>query len=263
MPGMNVSAQIIVEQAYNTLYLPVEAVEYFGGKYYVTVVGEVENMPERREMKPFDTEEKKADNKENAVSQEEEQKEEKTSSEASGGRTLPEGGGNWQMGERPQRTQGEFGSQNFGGMRKSDTAQGEANKETVMPSEEQKEDKAAENEKPVREEAEKQEKEAPGENGQQKTGQMSERNQREELKIKLSGKEERVEVQIGIATDQYYEIKGGVEYGQVVKNSTQVSGSQSFGMGGGMPGMMGGMPAGMMGGMSGSRPQMNRNMGGR
>ena len=46
MPGMNVSAQIIVERADNCLYLPVSAVEYFGGKYYVTVVGEVENMPE-------------------------------------------------------------------------------------------------------------------------------------------------------------------------------------------------------------------------
>ena len=46
MPGMNVNAQIIVEQRVNSLYLPTQAVEYYEGKYYVTIVGEVENMPE-------------------------------------------------------------------------------------------------------------------------------------------------------------------------------------------------------------------------
>lgn len=46
MPGMNVNAEIIAQEARGCLYLPVGAVEYFGGKYYVTVVGEAENMPE-------------------------------------------------------------------------------------------------------------------------------------------------------------------------------------------------------------------------
>ena len=258
MPGMNVSAQIIVEQAYNTLYLPVEAVEYFGGKYYVTVVGEVENMPERREIKPFGMEQKKADNKENTASQKEGQKEEKTSPEASGERKFPEGSGNWQMGERPQRPQGEFGSQGFEGMRKPDTEKSESEEKPAVPDETDKE----KSEKPAEK---KTENKAPMGDMGQNAGKMPERTKAEEIKIKLSGKEERVEVEIGIATDQYYEIKSGVEYGQVVKNSTQVSGSQnSFMMRGGMPGgMMGGMPRGMMGGMGGNRPQMNRSMGGR
>lgn len=242
MPGMNVSAQIIVEQAYNTLYLPVEAVEYFGGKYYVTVVGEVENMPERREMKEMSEAKESAEKDQTTSNSETEEQNSEKKIE------MPQ-----ETGERPQRPQGEFGGKGFGGMKKPDTAQGEINKETAAASETEKEDKDTENEKPVQGEAEKQE----------KTEQMPVRKQREELKIKLSGKEERIEVQVGIVTDEYYEIKSGVEYGQVVKNTTQVSGSANTGMMGGMPGMMGGMPGGMMGGMGSGRPQMNRNMGGR
>ena len=96
--------------------------------------------------------------------------------------------------------------------------------------------------------------------------------QQEELKIKKYKEEKRVEVEIGIVTDTQYEIKSGVEYGQVVKNTTQTSSSQNRGMGGMMGGGMmgGGMPAGMMGGnrssgMGGSNRNMgaSRNMGGR
>lgn len=44
IPGMNVSAEIIVESAQNVIAVPSGAVSYYSGKYYVTVVGEVEGM---------------------------------------------------------------------------------------------------------------------------------------------------------------------------------------------------------------------------
>ncbi len=44
LPGMNVSAEIIVESAQNVISVPSGAVTYYDGKYYVTVVGEVEGM---------------------------------------------------------------------------------------------------------------------------------------------------------------------------------------------------------------------------
>ncbi|MCH5187737.1 MAG: efflux RND transporter periplasmic adaptor subunit [Oscillospiraceae bacterium] len=44
MSGMNVSAEIIVAEAKNVIRVPVDAVNYFNGGYYVTVVGEVEEM---------------------------------------------------------------------------------------------------------------------------------------------------------------------------------------------------------------------------
>ncbi|MDO4563087.1 MAG: efflux RND transporter periplasmic adaptor subunit, partial [Clostridia bacterium] len=46
-PGMNVNAEILVQQSFDTIVVPVGAVSYYDGKYYVTVVGEMEsNMPE-------------------------------------------------------------------------------------------------------------------------------------------------------------------------------------------------------------------------
>ena len=163
MPGMNVSAEIIVEQADDVLYLPVSAVEYFGGKYYVTVVGEIENMPANTDKNvPAD----------NTKKPESDRDEEKSGEGKTGGRkaSVPE--------------------------------------------------------------------------------------------IKLSGKEERTEVTVGISNDDYYEIKSGVTQGQAVKNTTQASGSSGNnstmpgGFGGGMPGGggMGGVPGGGMGGgMPGGR----------
>ena len=43
MSGMNVSAEIIVGEAFNVLRVPVTAVSYFEGKYYATVVGRLES----------------------------------------------------------------------------------------------------------------------------------------------------------------------------------------------------------------------------
>lgn len=228
MPGMNVSAQIIVERADNCLYLPVSAVEYFGGKYYVTVVGEVENMPQIPQRMNMEKEKEKEGNEksepkakedtaksnEGADKAQEKQETKERPFEAMNGQ-MPgrsEGGQNFKrpQGEMPQRPQGEM----------PERAQGE------MP--------------------------------QRPQGEMPEKSQgakRNEMKIKLSGKEERVEVEIGISNDEYYEIKSGVTLGQVVKNTSQQTGSSGNGMGR-MPGMMGGMPGGMMGG------GMPRNMGG-
>lgn len=44
MSGMNVSAEIIVGESFNTILVPVTAVSYFEGKRYVTVVGQVSGM---------------------------------------------------------------------------------------------------------------------------------------------------------------------------------------------------------------------------
>lgn len=44
IPGMNVSAEVIVESAVNAIAVPSGAVSYYDGKYYVTVMGEVEGM---------------------------------------------------------------------------------------------------------------------------------------------------------------------------------------------------------------------------
>ena len=44
IPGMNVSAEIIVESAENVIAVPSGAVTYYDGAYYVNVVGEVEGM---------------------------------------------------------------------------------------------------------------------------------------------------------------------------------------------------------------------------
>ncbi|MBQ8003144.1 MAG: HlyD family efflux transporter periplasmic adaptor subunit [Clostridia bacterium] len=44
IPGMNVSAEIIVESAENVIAVPSGAVTYYNGAYYVNVVGEVEGM---------------------------------------------------------------------------------------------------------------------------------------------------------------------------------------------------------------------------
>lgn len=50
LPGMNVSAEIIVESAENVVAVPSGAVSYYDGKYYVMVVGEVEGMADRGAM---------------------------------------------------------------------------------------------------------------------------------------------------------------------------------------------------------------------
>lgn len=205
MPGMNVSAEIIVEEAENALYLPVSAVEYFGGKYYVTVVGEVENMP------------------------------------------APEG-----LPDMEKTSKGEEGdNQKFGGEENTDSKQGEQS-----PPGGQTPPEGMERPSEMREDEE------TG-SDTQKTNKTARSGQKpSEMKIKLTGKEERVEVEIGISNDDYYEIKSGVSLGQVVKNTTQTtSSSGTTNNMGGMPGggMLGGMPGG---GMPGGGMPGGGNMGG-
>lgn len=244
MPGMNVSAQIIVERADNCLYLPVSAVEYFGGKYYVTVVGEAQNMPEiPRRMNV--TEEKPQTKTQNDSNAEEEKTAQKQQMNE-----RPFGGANGQM---PKRSEN---GQSF------DRPQGEMpqrpQREMSVPTEKDSEKKETANADKVLNT----EKSATGD-GQKdypEKGEMPKGAKLSEMKIKMSGKEERVEVEIGISNNEYYEIKSGVTLGQVVKNSAQQTGSSSNTMGR-MPGMMGGgMPQSMGGGMMGG--SMSRNMGG-
>lgn len=215
IPGMNVSAEIIVERADDALYLPVSAVEYFGGKYYVTVVGELENMPsdERREGNEDKAPHFDAETGENAPN------------------GMPSDAGN---GERPQGENGEMPP----GERAPSESDG-------MPSGEQRQS-----------ERDASEKTGNSESAEKKTASDAsadtKRTKNAMPEIKLSGKEERVEVTVGISNDDYYEIKSGVSFGQVVKNTTQTTGSSNTGMAGmgGMPGggMGGGMPGGMGGG---------------
>ena len=308
MPGMNVSAQIIVEQSYNTLYLPVEAVEYFGGKYYVTVVGEVENMPEMPKMPEggfgSKAQDETKDSTQNGAEESSKQDKENQSENSGEEAKLPQkygefggqrpGGGYGEMPQRPQNMQsGEMPQRYQNGQngempqRPQSMQSGEAaqypKKDEEAPSAEKNKSAQSENTKPT--DTEKNNGSKKSENTEKDNDKTTENRQnfaggqtqqREELKIKLSGKEQRVEVEIGIATDQYYEIKSGVEYGQVVKNTTQVSSSSNSGMMGGMRGGMpagmmgGGMPSGMSGGMGANRTMgsnrsggNNRSMGGR
>lgn len=50
IPGMNISAEIIVESAENVIAVPASAVSYYDGSYYVTVVGEVDGMKDMGNM---------------------------------------------------------------------------------------------------------------------------------------------------------------------------------------------------------------------
>ena len=290
MPGMNVSAQIIVEQSYNSLYLPVEAVEYYDGKYYVTVVGEVENMPEPQMQGGFgakgqngfsqDTKEK-TDSENKAT---DEKKQESSNPEAKNQRPQnserPDFGGERPNfnGERPN-----FGGERPVGAGNWNRQEGSApNRENVKT-----EESSEKTQKPEADATEKEEeaknsasKENKANSETKKSNQASgekannfsmgnaagNRGQKqEELKIKNYKKEKRVEVTIGIKTDTSYEILSGVEYGQVVKNTAQVTqtgsaaGSNRGGMGGGMMG--GGMMGGMSGGFGGNN-RSNRNFGG-
>lgn len=208
MPGMNVSAQIIVEQSYNSLYLPVEAVEYYGGKYYVTIVGEVENMPETQIQSGFgergqsgiSQDKKENTDSENKVS--DDKKQESSNNENKYQRP--------QNGERP----------NFSGEKTERTDDAKSNNASGF-----------------------------------------QRQNQEDLKIKHYAKEKRVEVTIGIKTDTAYEILSGAEYGQVVKNTAQVTQSGSR-TGSSNQGGMGGFGGAMMGGFGGNNRNTNRNFGG-
>ncbi len=200
IPGMNVSAEIIVARADDALYLPVSAVEYFGGKYYVTVVGELENMPAN------------------------ERGENDSSRRPNGERgEMPDGE------EHSDIRKDENGEMPQGENKSGEIPQGEKRGNAPMPDGEN------------GERGEKTEQRNAEENGGEKRARTA------APEIKLSGKEERVEVTVGISNDDYYEITSGVSLGQVVKNTTQTTGSSS----GTMPGMGGGMPGGMGGGMPG------------
>lgn len=246
MPGMNVSAHIIVERADNCLYLPVGAVEYFGGKYYVTVVGEVENMPKMSERINIPKEKENVEKEKTTQSDTDGEKEVQPQENAQS----PFKDMNGQMPQRGER------GQNF------ERPQGEM---PQMPQRENLKSSETDGKEKPEEEEKAQSKESTAQN--QKTlsqsGEMPQSTKREEMKIKLSGKEVRVEVEIGISNDEYYEIKSGVTLGQVVKNTSQQTGSSGSFMGG-MPRNMGAMPGGMMGG---SMPQnmggMSRGMGAR
>ncbi len=284
MPGMNVSAQIIVEQSYNSLYLPVEAVEYYDGKYYVTVVGEVENMPEpqmqggfgARGQGGFSQDKKTNTDSENKAS--DEKKQESSNTEAKNqnpqNSEKPSFGGERPnfSGERPAGTGNWSRQENAPQNEESVKPQAAPAQNTEKPAEGKEEKPAEENKTTAKENAKPSGEEKSGKESGEKTNnfnrgnmQMPQRQNQEDLKIKYYGKEKRVEVTIGIKTDTAYEILSGVEYGQVVKNTVQVtqSGSRTGasnrgGMGGFGGGMMGGMPAGM----GGNNRATNRNFGG-
>ncbi len=271
MPGMNVSAQIIVERADGCLYLPVSAVEYFGGKYYVTVVGEVENMPQMPQRPQMNTEREESAPKDAPKDAQAPESAPSTETQNAGDAKKAEGripgGENGQMpprgegGQMPQFGEGgQMPGRGEGGQMppRSENGQMPQRSENTEESTAKKEEGSKDAEKSQNSEKTSQ-KEA--ENNLPGRGEMPQRTQRSEMKIKLSGKQERIEVEIGISNDEYYEIKSGVTLGQVVKNTSQQSGSSSNnmmgrmggGMMGGMPGGMGGrMPAGMGGGMSGA-----------
>ena len=285
MPGMNVSANIIVEQVYDALYLPVEAVEYYGGKYYVTIVGEVENMPERPKMPTggfgmgggnfggkqggnFDR--SQAPNSTQAPNGGNFDR-----SQAPNGGQAPSGG-NFDRSQMPNGAQRPEGG-NFdrsqmpgGGQRTDGSSWGERPSGASAPANTQTENKETKTE--VKTENKEQTKkedtktssdkktDEKAQSGTEKGSPQQGGKQQEEYKIKKYAEEKRVEVEIGIITDTYYEIKSGVQYGQVVKNTTQTSSSNNrFGMGGGMMG--GGMPSGGMGGNRNSGMGGNRNSG--
>lgn len=290
MPGMNVSAQIIVEQSYNSLYLPVEAVEYYDGKYYVTVVGEVENMPEpqmqggfgAKGQNGFSQDKKEKTDSENKAT--DEKKQESSNPEAKNQRPQnserPDFGGERPNfnGERPN-----FGGERPVGAGNWNRQEGSApNRENVKT-----EESSEKTQKPEADATEKEEeaknsasKENKANSETKKSNQASgekannfsmgnaagNRGQKqEELKIKNYKKEKRVEVTIGIKTDTSYEILSGVEYGQVVKNTVQVTQSGSRTGASNRGGMAGGFGGGMMGGMSGGfggNNRSNRNFGG-
>ncbi len=255
MPGMNVSAQIIVERADNCLYLPVSAVEYFGGKYYVTVVGEVQNMPEMpQRMKGI--EEKESGEKAGSEEKENTPQSNEYGEKTQENREAKERNFGAMNGQMPERPQGEMPQRPQGEM--PEKPQGEKSVPSEKSGIESTQKEKADTKTEKTEKAQGGDKSAQG--GSQmnfpKNGEMPQRAKQNEMKIKLSGKEERIEVQIGISNDEYYEIKSGVTLGQVVKNTSQQNVSSGNGMGRMPGGMMGGMPGGMMGG------SMPRNMGG-
>lgn len=248
MPGMNVSAEIIVEQADNCLYLPVGAVEYFGGKYYVTVVGEVENMPQMPQRPQMNTEGKNSEQEAPAENVEMPQSDTDADGQQAQNGERPAGGmGGGMKGQMPQR--GEGGQMS----RRSEGEMPQSSEKTAESSSEKTERSAENTEKSQSSETDSGQ---PAQRTAAEGGEMPQRAQRAEMEIKLSGKEERVEVEIGISNDEYYEIKSGVTLGQVVKNTTQQTGSSSNTMMGRMPGGMGGgmMGGGMPGGMGGGMP---------
>ena len=313
MPGMNVSAQIIVEQSYNALYLPVEAVEFFDGKYYVTVIGEVENMPEPSQQQGF----RGWGNREEATGTSGEGNEEGgkpvahgngstegqrpgrgnwgnrgTEGTEEGGKSVtPENGGT--EGQRPGRgnwgNKGAEGTEEGGkpvtpengsteGQRPGRGNLGNKDSESTQPSGEKKETASSTAEKDNRQPEKQEEKTDKNNNKETGTDTKSRQGQngnrqpkQEDLKIKYYDKEKRVEVKIGIRTDNAYEILEGVEYGKVVKNTVQItqSGARSGGFGGG--GFGGGnFGGGFGGGFSGGGNNRgnwgnrnNRNTGGR
>ncbi len=264
MPGMNVSANIIVEQAYDTLYLPVEAVEYYGGKYYVTIVGEVTNMPERTAMPTGGFRGQTQNNEDSGKTESDKdgQKMPDTSQNPDRGQ-MPDRA-NW--GERPDGADRSAGSNTESEGQKPDIKTENKNSEKTENNEK---DSSSQTNEKSQTSTDKNAGRTDADSGSNK-GSFSQggQKQQEELQIKEYKSEERVEVEVGIITDTYYEIKSGVEYGQVVKNTAQTSSSSQsgFGMMGGMPGgMMGGM-GGMSGGMGGGMPSgggQNRNSGNR
>ena len=259
MPGMNVSANIIVEQTFDTLYLPVEAVEYYGGKYYVTIVGEVTNMPERVKMPDMS---KFQQSKEPSGEKEESSKEKSEEEKKDAPSQMPDRSQWGDKAQMPDRSQWGERPQGFEMPVREEAEKEETKTEEKPQTEEKEEGKTPSEKKPqTKETGESKEK-----NSQQGQNRFPSQQKQEELKIKYYKNEKRVEVEVGITTDTYYEIKSGVEYGQVVKNTSQVSSSSQggFGMRGGMTG---GMPA--MGGnrnmpaMGGNRNTGSRNFGGR
>lgn len=198
MSGMNVSAEIIVAEAKDVVRVSTSAVNYFEGKYYVTVVGEVEGMGQMNGEAP----------------------------------QMPTGEAPKMNGEAPQMN-GEAPQMNGEAPKTDGEEAASADKAKKGDSEkaDASDDKAA---MPVQSAS---------------SSASKEQRKNKDAGIKLSGEEKRVEVEVGISDDDYYEIKSGLTVGQVVNDEGSSSSSGfGFGMMGGMMGGGGGAPGGGPGG---------------
>ncbi len=221
MSGMNVSAEIIVAEAKNALRVPVSAVNYFDGKRYVTVVGELKGASGGRAGSRGDGGEEKAD----AIPDGEMPAE---APEGEAAESTPRG-------ERSEgaRGNGSDSEPATGGAPASDSEEGRS-----------------EGGAPVGAVA------MGGVSGGRGSGSSDgSKRDRSEPEITLFDEEQRVEVTVGVSDGDYYEILSGLEEGQVVHDEGSSSdGGFNFGMM--MGGGMGGGPGG--GGPGGGGPRGGR-----
>ncbi len=265
IPGMNVNAEIIIEQRINALVIPVSAVQR-GNIVYVKGEPSVAPAEDSKEEKKSETEPEKSENK---TAEDNTTPSEKTE-ESSGNGERPQGNfgngerpqGGFGNGERPQgnfgngeRPQGNFGNGErpqggFGGMRpqNGEEAADKKTEETAEKSEENKEAASGEN-------TEKNEKDNASESkgGNASAGGFGNREEMQKKMLEAMQKNApegftAVIVTTGASDENNIEILSGLSEGDEVYIRT------SFGNGGAtqtMPGGMGGGMGGFGGGMSG------------